>query len=125
MTHTSRYPLRWENLLYEFLMNIWNRSLQKFKQLPLWLRCVLLTQIFLLVWLQADLWFGYGGVRSLLAMKSHIQEQKIENNRLYTRNAQLDREVQMLKIGPQVTEEKARLDLGMVKDGETFFLWVD
>ena len=97
----------------------------RFKQLPIWLRAIVGVQLILLVWLQADLWLGYGGVHSLVVMSHHIQTQQTENQRLRTRNAQLDQEVQMLKIGPQVTEEKARLDLGMVKDNETFFLWVD
>ena len=106
-------------------VQILNQAIHRLKQLPVWLRAVVCIQLVMLMWLQADLWFGYGGVHSLVVMGDHIQTQQVDNDRLRVRNAQLDREVQMLKMVPQVTEEKARLDLGMVKDNETFFLWVD
>jgi len=106
-------------------VRILKQCLSRLKRLPFWLRTVVCIQLVLLVWLQADIWLGYGGVHSLLVMRQNIQTQQTENERLRVRNARLDQEVQMLKMGPQVTEEKARLDLGMVKDNETFFLWVD
>ncbi len=102
-----------------------NRWILRFWLLPSWLRGVVIVQLILLVWLQMDLWLGYGGVSHLVKMKNDIQDQRVENNRLRIRNTQLSQEIQTLKQGPNVIEERARLDLGMVKDNESFFLWID
>ena len=107
------------------LMAFCRLSFRRLQRLPVWLQAVVYVQLTLLVWLQADLWLGDGGVHSLVTVDHHIQAQQLENERLRLRNAQLDKEVHLLKMGDAVTEEKARLDLGMVKENETLFLWVD
>lgn len=72
--------------------------------------------------LQGKLWFGEGGILDVHRIKQAVAEQQAENLRLQQRNAVLEAEVNDLKNGQSAIEEKARLDLGMIKDDETFYL---
>lgn len=54
-----------------------------------------------------------------------IDEQTAENERLIERNLVLAAEVRALKEGTEGIEKRAREDMGMIKDGETFYLIVD
>jgi cell division protein FtsB len=84
---------------------------------------VILTLLFLL--LQYRLWVGEGSMaqRQVLQHKVDIQQQ--ENDALRERNSILAGEVNDLKDGLESVEERARTDLGMVKEGETFYMVVD
>jgi cell division protein FtsB len=75
----------------------------------------------LLVLIQYPLWFGNGGVIALWQLEREVAMQRAENARLRERNAALAAEVIDLKQGLEAVEERARLDLGMVKHDETFF----
>ncbi|MHB8454715.1 MAG: cell division protein FtsB [Acidiferrobacterales bacterium] len=75
----------------------------------------------LLLLLQYPLWFGSGGVASLLDLRQQIVAQKAENERLKERNQALDAEVDDLEQGLAAVEDRARSELGMVKKGETFY----
>jgi cell division protein FtsB len=75
----------------------------------------------LLVVLQYPLWFGSGGVIALWQLKREIAAQQAENDRLRERNHALEAEVLDLKQGLEAVEERARAELGMVKQDETFF----
>lgn len=75
-----------------------------------------------LLFLQASLFFGEGGVLDVHRLKQAVAEQKLENQRLQARNATLQAEVDDLKNGRAAIEERARLDLGMIKEDETFYL---
>ena len=55
-------------------------------------------------------------------MQQKIAEQKAENERLIERNRVMDAEVMELKKGLETVEERARYELGMVKEGETLYL---
>ncbi len=81
--------------------------------------------IVLLVLIQYPLWFGSGGVVALWQLKREIAAQRTENARLKERNEALIAEVNDLKQGLEAIEERARMDLGMVKRGETFFQVVE
>lgn len=72
--------------------------------------------------LQHSLWLGEGGVRDVHALKRAIAEQQIENGKLAERNRVLEAEVKDLKNGLEAVEEHSRLDLGMIKQDETFYL---
>ncbi|WP_340675308.1 cell division protein FtsB [Paraperlucidibaca sp.] len=72
--------------------------------------------------LQLSLWFGEGGVRDVHRLKGAVALQQAENLRLRQRNDVLEAEVNDLKTGHAAIEERARLDLGMIKDDETFYL---
>lgn len=77
--------------------------------------------LLLLVMLQYRLWFGDAGVREVNRLRAEIEQQKAENELLRERNRTLTAEVQDLKKGTVAIEERARTDLGMVGQSETFF----
>lgn len=71
--------------------------------------------------LQADLWFADDGYRKTLKLRAAVAEQRHLNDTLRTRNAALDAEVINLKKGRDAAEERARTDLGMIGQHETFY----
>lgn len=84
-----------------------------------WLFPVLLL---LLGGLQYRLWIGEGSLAQVNELTGQIRDQKSENERLLERNRLLEAEVMELKQGLETVEERARHELGMVKEGETLFL---
>lgn len=75
----------------------------------------------LLLALQHPLWFGSASVPAVWHLRQQVEAQAIENARLLERNEALSAEVMDLKHGLDAIEERARAELGMVKEGETFF----
>ena len=86
---------------------------------PYWLFIVL---ILLLAGLQYRLWVGEGSLAQVSRLQQQIAEQRGENERLLERNRILEAEVMELKRGMETVEERARQELGMLKDGETLYL---
>lgn len=84
---------------------------------------VLLTVLLLL--LQYRLWFSHDGLPSVLHLKRSVEIQSQNNAVLEERNAVLAAEVQDLKSGLDAIEERARSELGMIKEGETFFQLIE
>jgi cell division protein FtsB len=76
--------------------------------------------IALLVILHAQLWFGRGSVPSVARMATELETQKQKNGQAQQANDQLAAEVRDLKEGLEMVEEKARLELGMVKPNEIY-----
>jgi cell division protein FtsB len=87
-------------------------------------RAALVVLVILLVLLQYRLWLGDGGYAGIYRLEREIADQARTNESLDARNRQLEAEVSSLKEGDVATEERARSDLGMVKEGESFFLIV-
>ncbi|MFO7592841.1 MAG: cell division protein FtsB [Pseudomonadota bacterium] len=87
-----------------------------------WIVAILLA---LLLVLQYQLWFGNGGLLRVWQLEQRVAEQKEENAKLEERNKALEAEVRDLKQGLEAIEERARSDLGMIKEGETFFQVVE
>ncbi|WP_097460268.1 cell division protein FtsB [Mangrovitalea sediminis] len=85
-----------------------------------WLWTVL---VLLIVLLQVRLWVGEGSFAQVWQLHHQIAEQQVENNQLSERNARLLAEVDNLRQGKGAIEERARMNLGMIRRGETFF-WV-
>ncbi len=83
---------------------------------------LLIVLLVMLAGLQYRLWVGDGGVAQVAQLKLQIKEQKAENERLLERNRVMDAEVMELKKGMETVEERARYELGMVKEGETLYL---
>lgn len=81
--------------------------------------------VLLLVYLQYKLWVDEGRVQDLWPLQQRIEQLREENKRLSERNRSLEAEVQNLKEGLDVVEERARSDLGMVGEEETFIQFVD
>lgn len=79
----------------------------------------------LLAILQYDLWFGDGSLTAAWRLEERIVEQQQDNEHLQLRNEALAAEVTDLKSGSAAIEERARSELGMIKQGETFVQIVD
>ena len=81
--------------------------------------------IFLLLLLQYRLWTGNGSLVEVNLLKDEIEKIKNENDNLKERNLSLMAEVFDLKQGHEAIEEIARSEMGMIKDGETFYQIID
>lgn len=75
----------------------------------------------LLILLQYRLWVGSGSIPQVRQLEKVKQEQVQENNRLRDRNRSLTAEVRDLKTGMEAIEERARTEMGMIKQGEIFY----
>jgi len=71
--------------------------------------------------LQAELWFSDDGFRKTMKLRTAVADQAALNDSLRERNAALDAEVINLKQGVDAAEERARTDLGMIGEHETFY----
>lgn len=87
-----------------------------------WGRWLLMLALLIFVWMQLRLWVGTGGMRDILRIQHAVTAQKQEDQYLLERNRVLRAEVLDLKTGTTAIEEHARLDLGMIRDDETFYM---
>jgi cell division protein FtsB len=79
----------------------------------------------LLLALQYPLWIGKGSWMKVRELDRSLAEQREGNARLKARNDALDAEVRDLKEGTEAIEERARLELGMVRKDEIFYQVVE
>ncbi|MCK5308782.1 MAG: cell division protein FtsB [Gammaproteobacteria bacterium] len=86
---------------------------------------LLILLVILLVYLQLNLWFGDDGLQEVWRLHKDVERQSQENSELRERNEALDAEVLDLQQGLEAIEEHAREDLGMIKEGETFYQVVE
>ena len=89
------------------------------------MKLLAISLISFLAILQYDLWLGEGSLTSAWQMENAIEQQQQENTRLQARNDALAAEVQDLKGGLAAIEERARSELGMARDKETFIQVID
>ena len=82
-----------------------------------WPTWILLAVIVLL---QYPLWFGKGGWLRVRETERQLEAQRAVNQKLEARNSAFDAEVRDLKTGYEAIEERARFELGLIKDGEVF-----
>jgi cell division protein FtsB len=75
----------------------------------------------LILAIQVPLWLGKGGWMRVWDVDQQLAAQNVKNERLEVRNAALAAEVKDLKQGSDAIEERARYELGMVKNDEVFF----
>lgn len=87
------------------------------------LKWVSLALVLILGGLQYHLWLGEGGIFELRGITARVNTLETANTELRERNDQLTAEVVDLKKGLDAIEERARNDLGMVRNDEQF-LWV-
>ena len=83
-------------------------------------RAVSLALITLLVILHAQLWLGRGSLPNVAQLRTQLAEQNQRNNQAQLANSQLAAEVRDLKEGLEMVEEKARMELGMIKANEIY-----
>lgn len=77
--------------------------------------------VLLFLVLQYTVWLGDFGYLRLLQLEGAVSSQQGANNKLEQRNQRLRAEVIDLKQGTAALEERARMQLGMIKEGEVFF----
>ena len=83
-------------------------------------RIVPIVLVLLLAVLQWQLWTGRGSVRDLAQLRDKLMTQQEANARASLANERLSSEVNDLKEGLEMVEERARAELGMVKPNEVF-----
>lgn len=84
------------------------------------MRIVIYSMLVLLMAIQYPLWLGKGGWLKVYEMERQLQLQEAKNGALTLRNAKLSGDVKDLKEGTRAIEERARVEHGMIKDGEFF-----
>ena len=89
------------------------------------MKLLALALISLIALIQYPLWLGKGSWLRVLEVDREIQAQREMNQRLQARNAALDAEVRDLKQGLDAIEERARSELGMIRQDEIFFQLLD
>jgi cell division protein FtsB len=85
------------------------------------MRGITIILVIILLLLQYPLWLGKGSWLTVWDLNRQLEKQQTDNQQTKTRNALLDAEVRDLKQGTEAIEERARSELGMVKQDEIFF----
>ncbi|HJP52593.1 MAG TPA: septum formation initiator family protein [Pseudomonadales bacterium] len=81
--------------------------------------------LLMFVGLQFRLWVGEGSFAHVSGLQSKVERAQTGNSVKEQRNKVLKEEIIDLKSGHESMEEKARSELGLIKEDETFFLLVD
>ncbi|MDT8428636.1 MAG: cell division protein FtsB [Pseudomonadales bacterium] len=89
------------------------------------MRALILALVVILLVFQYRLWVGEGSMAQLRQLEQQVQAEQMANADLRQRNQRLEQEVLDLKNGMEAIEERARSELGMIKEDETFYLIVD
>lgn len=85
------------------------------------MRLLMLILVLALLAIQGRLWFSDQGLRETQRLRDAVELQRQENTALAKRNDALEAEVRNLRDGLEAAEERARADLGLVRENETFF----
>lgn len=89
------------------------------------MRTILIALIFALTLLQHKLWLGDGNVVQWFGLEKKLFNHRQENAQLALRNNALEADIEELKKGDQALEEQARYELGMIKENETYYHFLD
>jgi cell division protein FtsB len=84
------------------------------------MRLITLALAALLLLIQYPLWLGKGGWLAVADLENQLSGSRARTEQLKARNAKLESEVRDLKDGTGAVEERARYELGMVKQNEIF-----
>ncbi|MGR8978976.1 MAG: cell division protein FtsB [Gammaproteobacteria bacterium] len=85
------------------------------------MKYIIAVIIVLIMHLQYRLWLGDGSIAEIKAYKQELEDMKKQAEEKRQRNAALYAEVLDLRKGQEAIEERARNELGMIKENETFF----
>ncbi|GAB2885127.1 cell division protein FtsB [Paraburkholderia jirisanensis] len=88
------------------------------------MRLVTVALIILLALIQFPLWWGHGGWLRVHELRQQLDQQLQKNADEKVRNERIAGEVQDLQSGTAAVEERARYEMGMVKDSEVFVQFV-
>ena len=89
------------------------------------MRLIIICLTLVLVLIQYPLWLGKGGWLRVWDLDKQVAAAQKKNDELKARNAKLDSEVQDLTDGTGAVEERARYELGMIKEDEIFVQVLD
>ena len=89
------------------------------------MKFITIIMVLLLLLFQYRLWTGNSSLIEVRLLRDEIEKVESENERLKERNLSLTAEVFNLKQGHEAIEEIARSEMGMIKDGETFYQIID
>lgn len=89
------------------------------------MRWLLAGLVALLLVLQYRLWIAEGSLAEKHRLEQQVREQGEVNARLRERNAVLEREVLELQSGNESVEQRAREQLGLIREGEVFYQFVE
>lgn len=89
------------------------------------MRVIVIGLVLVLMGLQYKLWFGGDSLPMWLRAEKKMNARAAENQKLTVRNRALEADVNELKSGDQALEERARYDLGMIKEDETYYHFVN
>lgn len=89
------------------------------------MRWLLAGLLLILLVLQYRLWIAEGSLAESYRLEQQIEAQARINEQLLQRNAALEREVLDLKNGNRGLEQRAREQLGLIRQGETFYQFAD
>ena len=89
------------------------------------MRLILIFLALMLLLIQYPLWLGKGGWLRVWDLDKQVIAAQKKNDELKARNAKLNSEVQDLKEGTGAVEERARYELGMIKENEVFVQILD
>ena len=107
-------------MLFTSYLSNWNDAFES-----LYLKALTLIFVILIALLQYPLWLGKGSWLRVWDLSRQITVQQDKNNVLTARNETLDAEVRDLKSGRAAIEERARSELGMIKEDEVFYQVID
>ena len=85
------------------------------------MKTIALVLLTLFIWLQYKIWLQDGGIPEVIQLQEEVEEVKVEVQKLQERNLSLDAEVKDLKKGLDAIEERARSEMGMIKEGEIYY----
>ena len=88
------------------------------------MRLIVISLVLILLGLQYKLWFGEDSVLQWMRLDKKLEKQTAKNEKLMLRNQAIEADIAELKSGDQALEERARYDLGMVKQGEIYYQFV-
>ena len=89
------------------------------------MRLLAVVLVVLIAAIQTPLWFGKGGWLRVWELDRQLSQAREKNEKLRARNAALDAEVRDLKTGYDAIEERARSELGMIRQDEVFYQVLD
>lgn len=87
-----------------------------------WIAVILMV---VLTALQYRIWFGQSSFQKIQQQQQKVAQIEQENRELTNRNLKMIAELRDLQDGTEAIEERARYQLGMIKEGETFFRILD
>ena len=85
------------------------------------MKIIAFVLLVLFLWLQYKIWLQDGGVPEVIQLQDEVEQVKAEVESLRERNASLDAEVKDLKKGLDAIEERARSEMGMIREGEVYY----